>query len=272
MVGGGAAMRVTVILCAFVLAPAVGRGADGPPADASAGRVITYRDDALSVRLTDVPAGDVLADLGRQTGADIRGEVPGGRTVTAEFDAVPLPEALHRLLGEQNFALVYGEGGRLRTIKLLGGPQQASAPRAPPGTPGAPALAKPAASVQSLFGLVTSHPPVPVGGRLAQALGSSTATLAQILDLSVHQEDAAVRGEAMRTALQAFEADPNLRATFMTTLNGVDDAELATLLRGVAGSHAEEAVMQIMAQSRGSDFRIKASAILQRLRTVPSGS
>jgi len=38
---------------------------------------------------------------------------------------VPLVEALHRLLGDQNFVVKYGKGGRPRAIKLLGGPQAA---------------------------------------------------------------------------------------------------------------------------------------------------
>lgn len=265
-----AVTRVGAILCALVLASGASRGADAPAPAASPGRVITYRDDALTVRLTEAAVGDVLADLGHQAGADIRGEVPSGRTVTAEFDAVPLPEALHRLLGEQNFALVYAEGGRLRTIKLLGAPQQAAAGAVAPVASASPSPAKPA-SVQSLLGLMASHPPVPIGGRLAQVLGSSTATLAQVLEASVHQEDPVLRSEAVRAALQAFEADPQLRSTFVSTLNGIDDAELATLLRGVAGPHAEETVLLIMSQSRGGDFRIKASGILQRLRTTPSG-
>ena len=261
-----AVTRVGAILCVLVLASGASRGGDVSAPAASPGRLITYRDDALTVRLTEAAVGDVLADLGHQAGADIRGEVPSGRTVTAEFDAVPLPEALHRLLGGQNFALVYGEGGRLRTIKLLGAPQQAAGAAGPV----APPPAKPA-SVQSLLGLMASHPPVPIGGRLAQALGSSTATLGQVLEAGVHQEDPVLRSEAVRAALQAFEADPQLRSTFVSTLNGIDDAELATLLRGVAGAHAEETVLLIMSQSRGGDFRIKASGILQRLRTMPSG-
>src|SRR5262249_47860371 len=120
-------------------------------------------------------------------------------------------------------------------------------------------------------GLLTAHPPVQVGGRLAQVLGSTTVTLPQILEMSVENEDAAVRGEAVRAGLSVLESDPQLRATFMTTLNGIDAGELASAFRAVAGAHAEETMMQIMSQSRGSDLRIKASGTLQRLRAQGGG-
>src|SRR5439155_22824475 len=100
------------------------------------GRVITYANDTLTVRLANVSVDEVLDELGRQAGAEIRGGVLNARVVSTEFDAVPLPEALHRLLGDQNFALVYGDGDRLRTITLLGGPQRE--PRSPAAVAGAP--------------------------------------------------------------------------------------------------------------------------------------
>src|ERR1051326_1203772 len=83
-------------------------------------RVIQYANDALTVRLAKAPLADVLDEVARQTGAEVHGELRAPHEVTAEFDTVPLPEALHRLLGDQNFALVYGTGGRLRVVKLLG--------------------------------------------------------------------------------------------------------------------------------------------------------
>jgi len=66
----------------------------------------------------------VLAELGRVSGAEIRGAPREPRDLTAKFDDVPLPEALHRLLGDQNFMLKYGEADRLRMIELFGGPQE----------------------------------------------------------------------------------------------------------------------------------------------------
>src|SRR5262245_49746372 len=87
---------------------------------AAADRVIKYEQDALTVRLTNVPVSEVIEELGRQAGAEIRGQLRTPRDITVEFDAVPLPEALHRLLGDQNFALIYGDRGKLAAVRLLG--------------------------------------------------------------------------------------------------------------------------------------------------------
>ena len=116
--------RLQAGAAALVLATAFGvRGASA--SDESAGQVVLYRQDALTVHLVKAPLAWVVEEIGRQTGADIRGELREQREVSADFEASPLPEALHRLLGEQNFALVYGREGRLRALKLLGGPQAA---------------------------------------------------------------------------------------------------------------------------------------------------
>src|SRR5439155_6626544 len=84
-----------------------------------------YRQDALTVHRVKAPLAWVLQEIGRQTRAAIKGELREQREVSADFEASPLPEALHRLLGDQNFTLVYGNGGRLRAVKLLGRPQAA---------------------------------------------------------------------------------------------------------------------------------------------------
>src|SRR4029077_18548760 len=95
--------------------------------EGAAERVLHYEGDRLTVHLTGPPVTDVLDDLGRQAGAEIRGQVRDPREVSAEFEGLPLAEALHRLLGDQNFALVYGNEGRLKSVRLLGGPQTAVA-------------------------------------------------------------------------------------------------------------------------------------------------
>src|SRR5207253_4548593 len=112
-------LAATVLLAAATLRPSSARAV----AEASAPSV-TYRSDQLSVRLEKVALEDVLTELGRVSGAEIQGAPREPRDITAQFDDVPLPEALHRLLGDQNFMLRYGEGDRLRTIALFGGPQE----------------------------------------------------------------------------------------------------------------------------------------------------
>jgi hypothetical protein len=246
-----AAARVLLVL-AVVLAAGAGRADE---------RVIRYEKDALTVRLTNVPVAEVVDEIGRQSGAQIRGQVRAAREITAEFDAVPLPEALHRLLGDQNFALIYGDDGRLAAVRLLGGPLAPPPPAPPP-----PAQTPPQTASSNLAALVARHEPVPVTGRLAQAVGATSASFQQLFDLALHNEDATLRADALRAVVGALEADPALRSAVVGELNNVDDGALGSLLRSAAGEHAEEIAMQIMTQARASEIRVKASSVLQKLR------
>jgi hypothetical protein len=244
------ARATAVLVLAVVLGARDGRADE---------RVIQYEKDALTVRLTKVPLSDVINELGRQSGAEIRGQVRADRDVTVEFDGVPLPEALHRLLGDQNFALIYGDGGRLAAVRLLGGPQGPSGQKPP--TPTSPQTAS-----TNLAALVARHEPVPVSGQLVQVVGNTAASFQQLFDIALHNEDATVRGEAVRTVIGALEADSALRAAVVGELSNVEDTALGALLRGAAGEHAEEIAMQIMTQARASEIRVKASSVLQKLR------
>jgi len=230
--------------------------------------LIRYEDDRLSVHLERVPVGQVLAEIARTSGAEIRGEVRDPRDVTAEFENVPLSDALHRLLGDQNFALIYGDKGALRAVKLLGGPQ-------PPGK--GLVLFTPSTTVPSnvsplaLIAAFERHPPLPISGRLAQTLGTNTATFRQLFDAAVHQEDAEVRSEALRAWLGGFEGDNELRSNVLSSLNNMDESTLTTMLRSMTGARAEEMMLQISTLARGSDVRVKASSLLQKLHQQDSG-
>jgi len=253
---GAAATAVVLVLGGLLGARARGAAAE---------RLIRYEKDALTVRLTNVPVAEVLDELRRQTGAEVRGQPCTPGAVSAEFEAVSLGDALHRLLGEQNFALVFGDGGRLKTVRLLGGPDGPAA--APPSVASAPAPSTPPQVASAdLAALLARHAPVPVAGRLAPLLGASSASFAQLVDLTLHQDDADVRAEALRTAVSALETDPALLAAVVDELDTVDDGALHTLLGAAAGEHAEEIAMQILTQARANELRVKASSILQRLR------
>jgi hypothetical protein len=238
------------------------------PAEEAPARVVTYSGDKLTVHVSGVPIDDVLSEIQRQTGAEVRGGVRNPHPVTAEFDDVPLADALHRLLGDQNFALIYGSGGELKTLRLLGGPQAAppaAATAAPTGQP-QPGAVSPA----QLSDMFARHPPIPIKGRLAQALGTDNASFTTVADAALHNEDAAVRTEAVRTAMQALEGEPELRSAVVSAVTGIGDPELGTIVRGLAGERAEEIVRHVLTTARASELRIKASGVLQQLRTNPA--
>src|SRR5216683_5851735 len=109
--------RTVTVFVAALLALGGARAADQAPAGG-----VRYRDDRMSVDLQGVPLADVIDELGRQSGAAIRGNVCRSRELSLTFDEVPLPQALERVLGEQNFTLRYGSGGQLEAVDLLGEP------------------------------------------------------------------------------------------------------------------------------------------------------
>ena len=252
----GRRMAAGVFLAAVLTGGA--RAAEDAPA-----RVILYTRDTLTVRVTGAPNSEILEELSRQSGADIRGQVRDPRDVTADFDSVPLPEALARLLGEQNFALVYGKGGRLKAIRLLGGSQETagSPPSSAPSGPERPPFPG------SLPALIDRHPPVPVAGVLADAIGSPSATLRQLIDLSLHHEDPAVRAEALRTGIGTLDGDPELRSAVISELETADSVLLTSLLRTTASERSEEIATQVLRDTRFPEIRLKASSVLQRLRS-----
>ena len=51
---------------------------------------------------------------------------------------------------------------------------------------------------------------------------------------------------------------------------GVDNAALGPMLRGIAGTRAEEIANQVAAQAQAGELRSTALGILQRLRTIGS--
>jgi len=69
---------------------------------------ITLHDDMLTVRVKAVPLQQVMEEVSRLSGAQIRWlSQDGEEPVSAEFPALPFSEALRRILGERNFLLFY---------------------------------------------------------------------------------------------------------------------------------------------------------------------
>lgn len=258
--------RAAVLALAILLGPP-------PPWAASESSIpperrVEYQKDALTVRLTKVPLSEVLDEIGRQSGAEIRGQVRNPGDVTAEFEAVPLAEALHRLLGDQNFALIYADRGRLKAVKLLGGPQAGGPPvAAAPAAPIPARSASPVSSADELVRLFARQPPVPVTGRLAQALGgASSATLMQIINLALHGGDIGIRSDAVRTVLPVVEGTPELHSSVLATMNTLDGPDFAPLIHKLAGEHGAEVLTHVATHAKTNEVKVRAAALLPQIR------
>jgi hypothetical protein len=227
-------------------------------AETSPERVIRYEKDALTVHAVGVPVLEVLAEIGRQSGAEIRGMARDAREVTAQFDAVPLPQALYRLLGDQNYALIYGSGGKLRTLRLLGGSGEEVVLAAP-----APVTA--ARPVTDLAPILDRQ--VAVTGPVADALKSPMVTIKQITDLWLQTEDTTLRDESAASGIKAMEAENDMRNSVVDFTQSHSDVELAQLLRDLAGSRAEELAAFVLSQTRVTELHMKAAAVLSVLQS-----
>jgi hypothetical protein len=256
-------------------APATAVQGEGTGAEETSDRLIEYANDTLTVRLVAVPVEDVLAEIGRQSGAQIVGTPRESRGVSTAFENVPLTDALHRLLGDENFALVYGEGDRLKAIKLLGPPQQA-----PAGAMRVSAMTPPAAQMVTtttvpnplaLGDLLMRKAPIPVSGRLAEALGTDQAQIMQLLDAGLRNDDPAVRAEAVQAGLQAIESDASIAPALDATVSGMNENDLANMVRSMGADHAEEFLLHTAARARSSELRLKAQQVLQHYREQTAG-
>jgi hypothetical protein len=246
-----------LLLVALAHAPAHPADPPDPPE-----RVIRYANDTLTVRLTHEPVSEVLQEISRQTGAEIVGQPMEVRDVSADFEAVPMSDALRRLLGNENFALVYGEKGRLKAVKLLGGPQVVSTSTGRATMIPTTTLPEPSEE-DTAVSLLDTPVTLLMGSRLARQLGRQTAPLRQVLEVGLRSPDATVRADTVRVALQTIEKDPRLRTAAAETVGGQDDATLSDALRSVAGDHAGEVASLVASQTKIIPLRVKANNFLR---------
>ena len=119
-----AVARMALVGVAWAMA--AGRAsAEAPPV------VARFADGRLSLSATDTPIEDVVREVARVVGAELKGATPQPRKVTIAFENMPLDDALRRLLDPQPFSLRY-QGDRLREIELV---DVGTRVRAAPGVP-----------------------------------------------------------------------------------------------------------------------------------------
>src|SRR5439155_1582281 len=187
-----------------------------------------------TVRVHGVPVREILEEIARQGGADIRGEVRRPRAVSVEFEDILLTDALGRLLGEQNFTLTYDDTGGLRAVELLGGPEAAVA-KHDENAPGAkagdkkwkwPPTEEARHALENLETFARRPDPIRVTGRLADALGTKTPTVGQLIEASSHHEDPRVQERAIIMVLRTLESDPQTRSALVTASDAFEDQGL----------------------------------------------
>ena len=166
---------------------------------------VRYSRGKLSVRTVNAPLGDVLREIGRQSGVTVHARIGDTRTVSLAFEDVPFEEALPQVLGH-NFLLTY-EGSRPRTLEVLEMPR-ASARVATPPNQEPPAATPPPA--ESTAAVPDERPAVALSDTLTAALGTSTMSLRQLLDVGINHADPAIRSRAVREAVAALQADADL--------------------------------------------------------------
>jgi hypothetical protein len=252
MVRPGIALVVVGVLGVSLL-----RAAEGPS--------VSYRDDRLTVRATNASLDDVLSELQRQTGATIRGDIPG-EPVTATFDAVPLREALQRLLGDRSFTLVYAVDGRLKTIELKGGPGVRKPPveKKPAGSVLAAASKK--AQLEAMAKIFENRPPVSVDGKLAEATGTSEVPWNELLQTATSHENAAVRAYAFQAGMRAIDQNADIRDAMLKVLTPLTDEELAGLARAMTGEGALAAARYALQNTQTPALRERLRAALRELK------
>ena len=233
---------------------------------------VVVRDGKVTARLERAPLEATIAAIVEQTGAELRGQLLAPREVTLDLDAVPVDEALERLLATQSFTLTYRSDGRLKRIAL--GREAARAHGARPNGPANAAAPTPETqeATRRVGEYVRDNETLRVGGRLGRALGTDTATFQQVLGTALKHEDPRVRADARRVAVKALAADPEVRASLVAALDGMPDDRLLSTLRGLAGADAEKLALAFARYGRSATLSARMQHAIAELRRQPDGS
>ena len=211
------------------------------------------------------------AGRGRRAGGrdrdrgELRGTVLASHAVTVDLDGVPLDEALHRLVGAQNFTVRYGEGGRVKTIVLQGG--EGAPPEKTDSSPaaGVPLETKPTFPIV-LSRMFKRHRPLgcPISSpsdserRRRPCRSSSRWRPATTTCVT--------RALASQTVLSALEREARYRRSFLRSLHDLDPEVLSAIATGPNGERLESSLGFLAAHSREPTLQKKAGIVLEQLQ------
>jgi hypothetical protein len=237
----------------------------GVAGQASATDTVRWEHERVTARFAGTPVAEAVQAVAAATGGELRGTVLASRDVTIALDAVPLDEALHRLIGAQNFTVRYGDSGRVKTIVLQGGE---SAP--PPTTDASPAAGVPVDTTPTfpivLARMFKRHRPLKLSDPLAERFGQEKATMPQLLEIATGDDDGVTRALASQVVLSALERESRYRRSFLRSLHDLDPDELSAIATGPSGERLEELLGFLAAHSREPTLQKKAGVVLEQLQ------
>lgn len=253
--------RAVLVLAATMLS-------GGPLAAGEPTCVVTYDADRVTVHAKRVPLAAVVREIGRQSGAEVVGQVRKPRDVSQEFDEVPLVDALARLLKEQNFTLRYGPEGKLRTIALLGGPVALAAAQTTQGDASSPD--KPASAQRHHHrhhGVQSSHETLPDGQVLVTVAGTDTGGATKLRGRvgSLTEQGGTTEEVASQEWPAPDEFDRKLRRRFLDMLAEMDEAALADYFATPDGQRTQALLQEFAAQHPSGHSQDKAVGILDKV-------
>ena len=271
-------VRAPTIAVVFLWALGTLMLGESPAEDQPDARRLEYRNDRLTVDVQGAPLADLLTEFGRRSGARIRGQVRKPRDLSLSFEEVPLPDALERLLGDQNFTLRYGPGNRLEAVDLLGEPG---------------ALRSSAASATDTTGTGSARSPGPragVGGSNAAAggQGSRAAGLSVSGPAAPSGQAGApasavmLGGGAQQTTAQSQQSSNNDQQTsdaelqqrvprsLLNSLTSMDDGSLAAFMDTPEGRRVQALLQYYADHHVGSHRQQQAASIIDRIPAPPT--
>jgi hypothetical protein len=227
---------------------------------------VAYEGDRITVHVERVPLGNIVREIGRQSGAEVVGDVRKPRDVSQNFDRVPLVDALGRLLAEQNFTLRYGPEGRLRTIDLLGAPLAA----APATQTDASHPERTASARQERQRGARSARATPAGGRpLVTAAGADTGEASNASPAprdGLSEQDGTTQDQSSEVIWpEPDEFDRKLRRRFLDLLKHMNEAALAEYFATPDGQRTQTLLENFAVNHPAGDSSDKANDILRRL-------
>jgi hypothetical protein len=241
---------IGVLALALLVATTAAAGPAPVPTSPSAGGLeIAYADGRVTADVRGMPRDEVITVLGERAGVEFYGELRDHSEVSAQLEGVRFRDVVDRLVGDQNFTIIYGASGRPVRVELWGMPASSPSARVP-----APARS-------DLGTAIAQHPPVALPPLLVAAFRSPTARLPWLLRRGLRDRDAAVRSSAAAVFVRTLNGAPRLRSAVQRT----DDLTLRLMIRSWVGTEDREVLRSVSSGATDPLVRSKALRILQQL-------